>query len=141
MSNSPTHRTDRILDSDQTNDIHTWIASHRFIETILRDTQDELKQAQTEITGLQEHVEKLEQWNNLPIMEWAAQQEDYEILVHAVIQECENLRKGVGVSYAYNADPLRKLKNQTPSVESILAIRACREQVQANLNKLKETNP
>ena len=48
MSNSPTHRTDRILDSDQTNDIHTWIASHRFMETILRDTQDELGATQKE---------------------------------------------------------------------------------------------
>lgn len=78
-----------------------------------------------EIEALQAHIIKLEDWGNRNSLEWAEMLQDEHVQVARVINECELLRRGIGVSYAAGDDPLEKLKRTFPSLDSINAVTTC----------------
>ena len=85
---------------------------------------DEITRNNTELahetsSDLKAEIATIEGWNDKETAEWAQMTYERDLLVHRVIAECEALRLGVGISYAYRDDPVIQLKRRMPSVEQI----------------------
>ena len=93
--------------------------------------KERIRVADAEIKRLQGWVDVLEKpkvWSQAEIeaikgsgLEYSMYLAEESLLVHRVVEEVQALRRGVGVSYAINDDPVEKLAKKLPPVENVVS--------------------
>ena len=101
------------------------------VERHNKQLEERIRVADAEIKRLQGWVDVLEKpkvWSQAEIeaikgsgLEYSMYLAEESLLVHRVVEEVQALRRGVGVSYAINDDPVEKLAKKLPPVENVVS--------------------
>ena len=101
------------------------------VERRNKQLEERIRVADAEIKRLQGWVDVLEKpkvWSQAEIeaikgsgLEYSMYLAEESLLVHRVVEEVQALRRGVGVSYAINDDPVEKLAKKLPPVENVVS--------------------